>query len=86
MADNQNPWLGYPLDNHIIFLISNAAVHYALQKDLKKHPKQLFYPLAKLTPKTCNTGLFRHTEQGSSFLYQISYLKQGLLLFPHLTL
>ena len=24
MADNQNPWLGYPLDNHIIFLISNA--------------------------------------------------------------
>ena len=23
--DNQNPWLGYPLDNHIIFLISNAA-------------------------------------------------------------
>ena len=27
MADNQNPWLGYPLDNHIIFLISNAALH-----------------------------------------------------------
>ena len=25
MADNQNPWLGYPLDNHIIFLISNAG-------------------------------------------------------------
>ena len=29
MADNQNPWLGYPLDNHIIFLISNAV--YTIQ-------------------------------------------------------
>ena len=28
MADNQNPWLGYPLDNHIIFLISNAGSMY----------------------------------------------------------
>ena len=50
MADNQNPWLGYSLDNHIIFLISNAVFGIL----------QLFMSLEPIDQFQCQWGFLQN--------------------------